>query len=238
MKEPNGLLAMGGDLTPVALISAYAQGIFPWFGNNEEILWWTPCPRLVLRTNEIHISRSMRKHLRRSHWKLRYDGAFDDVVHHCAHVARGEEAKGTWITHDMQAAYQTLHKMGIAHSVEVYEGRRLIGGLYGILLGEMFFGESMFSLCSNASKVALIALSRACAQAGIELIDCQVDNPHLSSLGASLMPRRDFENHLREAIKTDMADILKNPLCLVPEGSQTLTERLNGTVPQSLEQLL
>ena len=129
-----------------------------------------------------------------------YDGAFDDVIHHCAHVARGGEATDTWITHDMQAAYKTLHEVGIAHSVEVYEGRRLIGGLYGILLGEMFFGESMFSLCSNASKVALIALTRACAQAGIELIDCQVDNPHLSSLGATLMPRKDFENHLRDAI--------------------------------------
>lgn len=238
MTQPNGLLAAGGDLKPATLISAYAQGIFPWFDDDEEILWWTPCPRLVMRTSNVRISRSMRKHLRQSHCHLRYDSAFSEVIHHCATAARGGDVAGTWITEDMQAAYQKLHEIGIAHSIEVYEGNQLIGGLYGILLGHMFFGESMFSLCSNASKVAFIALNRTCAGAGVNLIDCQVDNPHLSSLGATTMPRRDFEKHLRGAIKVDMTDILKDPHCLVPERRQTLPERLRTSAPQLLEELL
>ena len=238
MTEPNGLLAVGGDLSPATVLCAYAQGIFPWFGDDEEILWWTPCPRMVLRPSEIHISRSMRKHLRQSDWEIRYDSAFDDVITHCASVARGAEAAGTWITSDMQVAYQALHDMGVAHSVEVFENDRLIGGLYGVLLGQMFFGESMFSLCSNASKTAFIALSKACAQAGIDLIDCQIANSHLASLGATHMSRKDFENHLRDAIKVDMGDIFTNPLRLVPERRQTLDERLLNLVPRSLEELL
>jgi len=236
MREPNGLLAMGGDLTPATLVSAYAQGIFPWFSDDEDILWWTPCPRLVLESGNIHVSRSMRKCLRHCDWTLRYDQTFSDVIQHCATVAR--DADGTWITQEMQGAYQTLHEMGVAHSVEVYEAGQLIGGLYGVLLGKMFFGESMFSLRSNASKVAFIALSKACAQGGVKLIDCQVDNPHLLSLGATSMPRKDFENHLRDAIKVNMDDILSNPLCLVPTRQQTLPERLGSVAAQAAEELL
>lgn len=229
---------MGGDLAPATLVSAYAQGIFPWFSNDKEILWWTPCPRLVLQTGHIHISRSMRKFLRQSDWMLRYDSAFAEVIQCCATVARDGEGNGTWITQEIQSAYQTLHEMGVAHSVEVYDADQLIGGLYGILLGRVFFGESMFSLCSNASKVALIALTRACAKGGIKLIDCQVDNPHLLSLGATSMPRKDFENHLRDAIKVAMNDILSDPLCLIPERRQTLPERLGSIAPESMEELL
>ena len=236
MREPNGLLAVGGDLAPTTLVSAYSQGIFPWFSDDEDILWWTPCPRLVLESGKIHVSRSMRKCLRQCEWTLRYDHAFSAVIQHCATVAR--DADGTWITREMQEAYQTLHEMGVAHSVEVYEAGRLIGGLYGVLLGKMFFGESMFSLRTNASKVAFIALSKACAQGGVELIDCQVDNPHLLSLGATSMSRKDFENHLRDAIKVNMKDILSNPLCLVPTRQQTLPERLGSIAAQSAEELL
>ena len=236
MREPNGLLALGGDLTPAMLLSAYAQGIFPWFSDNEEILWWTPCPRLVLQTRDIHISRSMRKLLRQSDWTLRYDRAFNKVIRYCATITR--DADGTWITREMQSAYQTLHEMGVAHSVEVYEAGQLIGGLYGVLLGKMFFGESMFSLESNASKVACIALSKTCAQGGIDLIDCQVENPHLSSLGATLMARKDFENHLHGAIKISMEDILSNPLRLVPERRQSLPERLGSRALRSMGELL
>ena len=236
MREPNGLLAMGGDLAPTTLVSAYAQGIFPWFSDDEEILWWTPCPRLVLESGGIHVSRSMRKCLRHSDWTLRYDQAFSEVIQHCATIARS--SNGTWITEEMQGAYQTLHEMGVAHSVEVYEAEQLIGGLYGVLLGKMFFGESMFSLRSNASKVAFIALSKACAQGGVKLIDCQVDNPHLLSLGATSMRRKDFENHLSDAIKVSMKDILSNPLCLVPARQQTLPERLGSVAAQSAEELL
>ncbi len=238
LRDPNGLLAMGGDLAPGTLVSAYAQGIFPWFSDDEEILWWTPCPRLVLQTGNIHVSRSMSKFLRQSDWTLMYDAAFSEVIQNCATVARDGEATGTWITQEMRSAYQVLHKMGVAHSVEVYEANQLIGGLYGVLLGRVFFGESMFSLRSNASKVAFIALSRACAQGGVKLIDCQVDNPHLMSLGATSMPRKDFENHLRDAIKVTMEEILSDPLCLVPERRRTLPERLGSFDLRSMEQLL
>ena len=171
LREPNGLLAVGGDLQPETLISAYAQGIFPWFNEGEDILWWSPDPRLVLRTAEVHISRSMRKALKNSDWTLSYDDDFNAVIHHCANVDRGGREAGTWITEAMQDAYLRLHELGLAHSVEVREGGHLVGGLYGVLLGNMFFGESMFSLQANASKVAFIALSKACHNSDIELID-------------------------------------------------------------------
>lgn len=222
LSEPNGLLAVGGDLEPATLICAYAQGIFPWFDRDEEILWWAPDPRQVMWTDRVHISRSMRKTLRQSQWTIQSDRAFDSVVQCCASAARGDGDSGTWITTTMQEAYQTLHSMGVAHSIEVMNGNRVVGGLYGVMLDKMFFGESMFSLEANASKAAFIALCQACHTQGIELIDCQVQNPHLMSLGAELMSREDFENHLRGAIKTDMQSIIANPLCLVPRESESL----------------
>ena len=238
LREPNGLLAVGGDLEPATLICAYAQGIFPWFKESEDILWWSPDPRLVLRTADVHISRSMRKSLKTNNWTLRYDDDFDAVIHHCANVDRGGQEAGTWITEDMQLAYLELHRLGLAHSVEVRENDRIVGGLYGVLLGNMFFGESMFSLRTNASKIAFIALSRACRDSGIGLIDCQVENPHLLSLGANLMSREDFENHVRDAIKVDMQLLLSNPLCMTSTPPLPLAVRLAGDLPMSAGDLL
>ena len=224
LTEPNGLLAVGGDLEPATLICAYAQGIFPWFDRDDEILWWAPDPRQVIWTDRVHISRSMRKTLRHSPWRLRCNQGFDSVLDGCASAPRGDGESGTWITRTMREAYTTLHDLGVAHSIEVMNGNRLVGGLYGVMLDKMFFGESMFSLEPNASKAAFIALCQACHARGIELIDCQVRNPHLMSLGAALMSRQDFENHLRGAIKTDMQSIIANPLCLTPRESEACHE--------------
>ena len=238
LDEPNGLLAVGGDLEPSTLLCAYAQGIFPWFESDQEILWWSPDPRLTLRSDAIHISRSLKKAIRQCDWRLQYDTAFEDVVSHCAHADRNQPEAGTWITPDMQAAYCALHDLGVAHSVEVYEADILIGGLYGILLGDMFFGESMFSLQSNASKMAFVGLTKLCRDHGIEVIDCQVHNEHLVSLGAQTMPRKDFENHLRDAIKTPMTDVFANPFCLLPKESLPLKKRLGAKLAATVAELL
>ena len=238
LDEPNGLLAVGGDLESSTLLCAYAQGIFPWFESDQEILWWSPDPRLTLRSDEIHISRSLKKAIRKCGWRLQYDAAFADVVSWCAHSNRSQLEAGTWITPDMHAAYCALHDLGVAHSVEVYEADTLIGGLYGILLGNMFFGESMFSLQSNASKVALVALSKLCQDHGIDVIDCQLHNKHLVSLGAQTMPRQDFENHLRGAIKPPMRDIFANPLCLVSDDPLPLEKRLGTPLAVTVAKLL
>ena len=238
LTEPNGLLATGGDLQPATLLCAYSQGIFPWFESDDEILWWSPDPRLVLRSDQIHISRSLKKVARRCGWDLRYDAAFSDVVTHCARVDRGDGDLGTWITRNMLRAYIELHELGVAHSIEVLDGERLVGGLYGLLLDKVFFGESMFSLEPNASKIALLALSRLCRDHGVEIIDCQVYNPHLESLGADLMSRQDFENHLRGAIKTPMSSILPNPLCLLPSVPQGLDRRLGGKLIHTVAELV
>ena len=157
---------------------------------------------------------------------------------HCAHADRNQPEAGSWITADMHAAYCALHDLGVAHSVEVYEAGTLIGGLYGILLGNIFFGESMFSLQSNASKMAFVALSKLCRDNGIEVIDCQVHNQHLVSLGAQTMPRQDFENHLRDAIKTPMQDILANSLCLLSNEPLPLEKRLGARLTATVAELL
>jgi leucyl/phenylalanyl-tRNA--protein transferase len=219
-------------------LCAYAQGIFPWFESDQEILWWSPDPRLTLRSDEIHISRSLRKAIRQCGWRLQYDTAFADVMSHCAHADRKQPEPSTWITSDMQAAYCALHELGVAHSVEVYEAETLIGGLYGVLLGDMFFGESMFSLQSNASKMAFVALCKLCRNHGIDVIDCQVHNEHLVSLGAQTMPRKDFENHLRDAIKTPMTDVFANPFCLLSKESLPLEKRLGAQLAVTVEELL
>ncbi len=238
LDEPNGLLAVGGDLEPSTLLCAYAQGIFPWFESDKEILWWSPDPRLTLRSDEIHISRSLKKAIRQCGWRLQYDTAFADVVRHCAHADRNQPNAGTWITPGMHAAYCALHDLGVAHSVEVYAADTLIGGLYGVLLGNVFFGESMFSLQSNASKMAFVALSKVCRDHGIEVIDCQVHNEHLVLLGAQTMPRQDFENHLRDAIKTPMQDILTNPRCLLSNEALPLEKRLGASLAVTVAELL
>ena len=239
LEHPNGLLASGGDLTPPTLIKAYTQGIFPWFEEGQQILWWSPDPRLVLYPENIRVSHSMTKVLRRTHWRIDYDTCFATVMARCADTPRAAQSEpGTWITGGMQSAYDTLHRLGIAHSIEIFDGQRLIGGLYGLLIDQVFFGESMFSLENNTSKMALIALARIAQESGIELIDCQVDNPHLVSLGARLISREDFEKSLRSAIKMPMERILTEPLSLLPTEASPLSQRLNRPLPREAAELL
>lgn len=194
LTEPNGLLAIGGDLSPARLICAYQQGIFPWFGPDDPILWWSPDPRAVFDINAIHVSRSMRRFVRKTELTCSINKDFSAVIHSCAKVR--EDHEGTWISPAMQQAYERLHDMGYAHSVEVWNGNQLVGGLYGVAMGAMFCGESMFQLQSNASKLALIEFSRHFAAAGGKMIDCQVGNAHLFSLGAKPLPRDLFLHKL------------------------------------------
>jgi len=191
---PNGLLAIGGDLRPERLLQAYRHGIFPWFDQNQPPLWWSPDPRMVLFPAELHVSRSLQRCRRRTAFLITSDQAFGAVVQACAGPRPG--AAGTWITGGMAAAYQQLHVLGYAHSVEVWNGSALVGGLYGVALGGVFFGESMFSHATNASKLALVHLVKALQPAGYRLIDCQVASPHLASLGARTIPRQEFMEYL------------------------------------------
>ena len=191
LKEPNGLLAVGGDLSPERLVAAYRQGIFPWYEAPEPILWWSPAPRTVLLPEKIHISRSLGKRLRRGDYTVTYDRDFEAVIDNCAQIPRPGQ-HGTWIGEPMIAAYTELHKRGIAHSVEVWQDQRLVGGLYGLAIGAVFFGESMFSLAPDASKVAFVWLAQHLQHAGVALIDCQVANPHLFSMGAEEIDRQLF----------------------------------------------
>jgi leucyl/phenylalanyl-tRNA--protein transferase len=194
MRIPNGLLAAGGDLRPERLLHAYHLGIFPWFDASQPPLWWTPDPRMVLFPAELHVSRSLHKLLGRSGLEITTDSDFAGVMEGCAEPRTG--AGGTWITSRMQTAYQRLFELGYAHSVEVRADGRLVGGLYGVALGQVFFGESMFSRISNASKIAFVYLVRGLAVGGYRLIDCQVANPHLESLGARNIPRQEFMQYL------------------------------------------
>ncbi len=197
--ETNGLLAVGGDLSPERLLAAYAQGIFPWVGETDPILWWSPDPRLVLFPNRLHISRSMRHVLKQGNFQVTYDRCFREVITSCRKLR--QEAGETWITEAMLEAYCRLHERGFAHSVETWQQGRLAGGLYGISLGACFFGESMFTRVSNASKVALITLTRTLQTRGFLLIDCQSDSQHLRSLGAELMPRQTFIKTIAAALE-------------------------------------
>lgn len=191
LSEPNGLLAAGGDLSPQRLIAAYRGGIFPWFSPGDPILWWSPDPRMVLLPDEPKISRSLMRILRNAKYEVRLDSAFPQVIAACAQSPRDGQA-GTWITAEMQSAYCLLHEMGHAHSVETWIDGELAGGLYGIAIGRAFFGESMFSRRSNASKVALAHLCLHLRRHNFGIIDCQMETAHLSSLGARSIPRREF----------------------------------------------
>ena len=191
-----GLLAVGGDLSPERLILAYQNGIFPWFNEDSLILWWSPDPRMVLFPPKIKISKSMRKVMRSGQFRLTKNTCFEQVLSHCATVKRAGQ-QGTWITDDMKKAYMALHEKGLARSYEVWEGDRLVGGLYGIDLGHVFCGESMFSLVDNASKFAFIKLAQELEQKEYELIDCQLYTEHLASLGAEEMPRATFLSYLK-----------------------------------------
>ncbi len=198
LKEPNGLLAMGGDLTPARLLDAYRHGIFPWFNEDDPILWWSPDPRMVLFPQEFKVSRSLRKTLRAGKYEVRTDTAFERVMQACAAPRQGQH--GTWIHPEMIAAYTELHKMGYAHSVEVWIGGELAGGLYGLAIGRMFFGESMFSRRSDASKIALAHLCTQLARWNFGMIDCQMNTRHLASLGAREIPRKEFVARLQELV--------------------------------------
>lgn len=196
--EPNGLLAVGGDLRLERLLAAYRHGIFPWFDEDQPILWWSPNPRCVLYPNDLHVSKSLRKRLKKNDYHVTFDLAFEDVIRSCA--APRDNTSGTWITSDMTAAYLALHHAGIAHSVEVWREQTLIGGLYGLAIGKLFFGESMFSRESDASKVAMVYLVEQLKRWSYHLIDCQVYNPHLESLGAREISREKFETELKAHI--------------------------------------
>ena len=198
LKEPNGLLAAGGDLSPERLISGYRQGIFPWFSEGDPILWWSPDPRMVLFPGELKVSRSLGKTLRNRRYEVRFDSAFREVVEGCAAPRRGES--GTWIGEGMIGAYLELHGRGYAHSVETWIGGKLAGGLYGVALGGVFFGESMFSRVRDASKIALAALVAHLRSAEFGLIDCQMHTRHLETLGAREIPRARFSRLLEELI--------------------------------------
>jgi len=189
--EPNGLLAMGGDLSPARLLNAYRHGIFPWFSEGEPLLWWSPDPRMVFDTAGFRLPSRFRRSLRSRGWYIRADTVFDRVLLSCALLPRAGQ-DGTWITREMMDAYGALHRLGHAHSVEVFDGRRLVGGIYGVGIGRMFFGESMFSGVSGGSKAALAGLCRILAGAGCPLLDAQVENPHLASLGGQRLPRPAF----------------------------------------------
>ncbi len=195
LRDPNGLLAAGGDLSAERLVQAYRHGCFPWYQDGQPILWWSPDPRTVLFPAELHVSRSLAKVIRQQRYRVTFDQDFAAVIRACA--GPRAYADGTWITDSMQAAYIELHQRGLAHSVEVWDGEQLVGGLYGLAMGRLFFGESMFSHANNASKVGFATLVQHLQAAGFALIDCQMPTEHLMSLGARSISREDFAWHLR-----------------------------------------
>jgi leucyl/phenylalanyl-tRNA---protein transferase len=203
--DGSGLLAVGGRLTPRRLLAGYRRGIFPWYADGQPVLWHSPDPRFVLPEGKLHVPRSLERTLRRGTFRIRADTAFDRVVEACAQAPRpGQD--GTWITSEMRAAYGALHRLGVAHSVEAWREEALQGGLYGVALGSVFFGESMFSQAPDASKAAFVTLARALFAAGCRLIDCQVETEHLGRFGAEAWPRRRFLKALLQAVDEPSLD--------------------------------
>lgn len=192
MDEPDGLLAAGGDLSPDRLLAAYSHGIFPWFDQRSPILWWSPSPRLVILPGQLHVSRRLARRLRKDDYRVSLDSAFAPVIRACADTSTRRDQEGTWITESMQSAYIRLHELGHAHSVEVWMDEELVGGLYGIAIGRAFFGESMFSRRTDASKIAMAWLDAQLSRWEFGLMDCQVENPHLLRMGARPVPRDRF----------------------------------------------
>ena len=200
LASAEGLLAVGGDLSPERLLLAYSLGIFPWYGRGEPLLWWSPDPRCVIVPAEVHVSRRLARTLKEGRFQVTCNQDFDGVISACADLRR-EDPGGTWLVPEMQEAYRRLHRLGYAHSVEVWEGEELAGGLYGVALGRFFFGESMFHRVTDASKVAMVKLCRYLAEHRFVLLDCQVPNPHLQRMGAKPMARETFlETLYREGL--------------------------------------
>ncbi|MCK5156028.1 MAG: leucyl/phenylalanyl-tRNA--protein transferase [Spirochaetales bacterium] len=211
--DESGIVAVGGNLSPGMLLSAYEQGVFPWYGPDEPIIWWNPGERAVILPGKLHISQSMRRFLNNTKFTVTFDQNFHSVIRSCREIARPGQ-KETWITDEMLEAYCELHRLGYAHSVEVwdadYSANRPAGGLYGLHLGKVFCGESMFSHVTNASKTALITLYRHLMDSGMVMIDCQVMNNHLASLGAINIPRSEYMNLLRQSLTSGLPDIRKS----------------------------
>ena len=195
--DRHGVVALGGDLSPERILKAYALGIFPWFNPGDPIMWWCPDPRFVLYPENLRVSKSMRPYFNQQKYTVTYDTRFREVMTACSHVERPGQRGGTWISEEMIDAYCQIHELGYAHSVEVWRDDKLVGGLYGVALGKVFFGESMFTRASNASKFGFITLVRQLREQGYTLIDCQQRTHHLTSLGAGSIPRADFLAHLR-----------------------------------------
>lgn len=194
LDEPNGLLAFGGDLSPERILSAYTKGIFPWFSDDQPILWWSPDPRLVLFPKKIHVSRSLKKAMNKSNLIITFDSAFSQVIEACSQPRQKQQ--GTWITSEMKASYNKLHKMGYAHSFEAWDNENLVGGLYGIAIGSVFFGESMFSRQTNASKICFVNAINLLSKWNYQLVDCQVETEHLQSFAAENIARQHFSDLL------------------------------------------
>lgn len=212
LDDPNGLLAVGGDLSPERLLAAYRQSIFPWYNDDQPILWWSPDPRAVLFPNQLHLSRSLKKTLRKKPFDIRFDQSFEAVISACAKPRTYESE--TWISPEIHQAYLQLHQLGYAHSVEAWQDKTLVGGLYGVAIGQVFFGESMFSRVTDASKVAFVYLTRQLQRWGYQLIDCQIASSHLQSLGAVDITRAAFLTQLKEAVD---APGKTTPWCFDPE---------------------
>ena len=199
----DGLLCIGGDLSYQRLILAYENGIFPWFSENEPLLWWSPDPRLVLFPENLHISKSLKKKINKKLFDIKINSAFDQTIRSCALLRRKKE-EGTWIVPEMVKAYIKLHKLGYAHSIETWQDNKLVGGLYGISIGGSFFGESMFSFVNDASKIALVALVKLLKKSRFDVIDCQVTTQHLLDMGAVEIPRTVFLNIIKKSVKRKM----------------------------------
>ncbi len=207
--EPNGLLAFGGDLSIERLLSAYRHGVFPWFSDGQPILWWNPAPRMVLYPDELHIARSLRRSLRNRGYEASVDLAFDGVIRACA--ASRDDRPGTWLLSEMIDAYIALHQAGHAHSIEIWLEGELVGGLYGVAIGQIFFGESMFSRRTDTSKAALVVLVEIAADHPFQLIDCQIHTAHLASLGAREICRKQFEQALQSALSSEAPRLQRRP---------------------------
>lgn len=225
LTDPDGLLAAGADLAPATLLRAYRQGIFPWFSPADPILWWSPDPRLVIIPEQFHLARRLRRTLRRTDWQFSLNQAFAEVVCNCATSNRRDQ-QGTWISPAMAAAYQRLHQLGHAHSIEVWQQDKLVGGVYGVRIGAVFFGESMFSRCRDASKAALATLCQLHRPLRLALLDCQVESAHLLTLGAVSWSRQQFEQALARLTESDTAPW---PVTAVMPRSQ-LIEQLEDTL--------